>query len=176
MPNWYDLEYQVTDLRGLSTSVVRYVEVIATPPVLIINPGRFGYTKQNDSLFCFTKSGITMCLILIRMVALRMMEAFKFCHSYPSNSKPYYTAKYYDGSDLTKKVQGLLNAEKIDYNILNQETLLNISVNDFPFEEQNLPDGNPVSTSLNVFVRVIDSLPPILIEHEGASSELPMRS
>ena len=53
MPGKYDLEYQVTDLRGLSTSVVRYVKVIATPPALTIYPGRFGYTKQNDSFVLF---------------------------------------------------------------------------------------------------------------------------
>ena len=69
----------------------------------------------------------------------------------------------------------MINAEKVDYSLLNQETTLNLSVGDFALRQANLPSGEPVSTSINLVVKVVDSLPPILSVSDGFEPDSPMR-
>ena len=53
-PGEYLLDYKVTDLRGLTTSINRTVQVIATPPFISLLPGRHGSFQDNgEEIFAF---------------------------------------------------------------------------------------------------------------------------
>ena len=168
VPGTYDLVYQVSDLRGLSTSVARIVEVIATPPLLSVSPGKYGSGNSSAGIVLFHQ-------VMRKISSYPVSDDGPFqILSQSSSDFPYYRAQYYDGSNLTDYVN-VTNAEKVDYTILDQETSLNLSVGDFPLRHANLPSGEPVSTSINLVVKVVDSLPPILSVAEGSANDAPMR-
>ena len=168
VPGSYDIIYEVTDLRGLSTSVARTVEVIATPPALSVTPGKYGSTISNGNNVLFYQ-------VMRKNLSYPVADEGPFqILSQPSSDFPNYLAQYYDGSDLTDHVK-VINAEKVDYSLLNQETTLNLSVGDFALRQANLPSGDPVSTSINLVVKVVDSLPPILSVSDGFEQDSPMR-
>ena len=168
VPGNYDIIYEVTDLRGLSTSVARTVEVIASPPALSVTPGKYGSTISNGNNVLFYQ-------VMRKNLSYPVADEGPFqILSQPSSDFPSYLAQYYDGSDLTDHVK-VINAEKVDYSLLNQETTLNLSVGDFALRQANLPSGEPVSTSINLVVKVVDSLPPILSVSDGFEQDSPMR-
>ena len=161
-PGIYPLEYEVTDLRGMQTSINRTVEVTVTPPQLFLNAGKHEITG-NDAFEYLVKKKYSN-------YPVSDDGPFQFL-SQLSDVYPHYEAKFYDGTDLTPYVQVI---ENVDYNQLG-EYEITLSVNDFSLRKANLPSGNPVTTTMVKKINVIDDLPPISSVLEGSSREVPYR-
>ena len=163
VPGKYILEYEVTDLRGLTTFINRTVEVVVTPPQLIVHAGRheiaandaFEYlVKKKYSNYPVSDDGPFQLL------------------SQTSEVYPNYQAAFYDGTDLTSSVQ-VIGAENIDYSKLGEYNI-SLSVNDYSLRKVNLPSGIPVSTTLITKIQIIDNLPPVLSVLEGFAATSPL--
>ena len=166
-PGTYNIRYEVTDLRGLATSVERTVEVIVTPPSISLNPGRHGVLSVGEDLaFAY--------LVKKKFSAYPVADDGPFqITSQASEIYPSYAANYYDGSDLTNLVQ-VTNLDSVDYSSLG-DAEISFVVDDFSLRRVNLPSGSPVTTSTSLKIKIIDNLPPILSVSEGVSNQIPYR-
>ncbi len=168
VPGNYVLDYEVTDLRGLTTSINRSVEVIATPPTIQVFSGKHGIAIENGE-------EILLYLVKRKFPAYPLTDDGSFqILSKSSSVYPSYNANYYDGRDLTSFLQ-VTNLESVDYTTVGHETNLNLVVNDFPLRQVNLPTGLPVTTNLSKKVRIIDNLPPIASIASGNSQSDPLQ-
>ena len=163
VPGQYILDYEVTDLRGLTTIVNRTVEVVVTPPQLILNAGK--HEKAGNDAFEY--------LVQKKYPNYPISDDGPFqALSQASDVYPYYQAAYYDGTDLTSSVM-VIGVGNIDYSKLGEYDI-SFSVNDFSLRKVNLPDGSPVSTTLSTKIKVVDNLPPIISVAEGFSTDNPL--
>mgnify|MGYP001243425166 CR=1 FL=1 len=158
------------DLVKLSTSISKTLQVLATPPSIVLKPGKSGpsYIGTEPLLY----HPVQRKSVLYPVPDIGPFQLL----SQPSTSGefPHYSASSFTNSDLTQLVQKTF-VEDVDYTILNQETTINLSVSDFPVRQAKLPTGDPVSSSLNILVKIVDDLPPLLSVLEGGSSDSPMR-
>jgi hypothetical protein len=154
----------------LSTSISKTLQVLATPPSIVLKPGKSGPSNIGTEPLLYHP--VQRKNVLYPVPDIGPFQLL----SQPSSSGefPHYSASSFTNSDLTQLVQKTF-VEKVDYTILNQETTINLSVSDFPVRQANLPTGDPVSSSLNVLVKIVDDLPPLLSVLEGGSSDSPMR-
>ena len=165
-PGTYSLEYAVDDFRGLTSRISRKVEVIATPPVLSLNEGVDG----GDS-----SKGILNFQVYKKTPLYPLSDNGSFKISLSKDLiYPFVSATAYNGSDLTPMIE-VLNAEMVNPAILGQQTQISILVNDFSERGVKFPSGQPVSTSINATVVIVDSQKPITSFAQGESIQSPYR-
>ena len=170
-PGEYLLDYKVTDLRGLTTSINRTVQVKATPPSIVLEPGRHGsFTEGGEEIFSFlvkrkysnypeTDDGPFD--IIPRDDLDQVVNVF-----------PYFYSTFYDGQkDLTSEVK-IINKALVDYSKLG-DFEVTLTVDDFKYRKAYLNDNpaTPVSKTVVKKFRIVDNQPPILSVSSGATSD-----
>ena len=170
-PGEYLLDYKVTDLRGLTTSINRTVQVNATPPSIILEPGRHGsFTEGGEEIFSFLvkrknsnypKADDGPFDIIPRDDLDQVVNVF-----------PYFYSTFYDGQqDLTSEVK-VINKDLVDYSKLG-DFEVTLTVDDFKYRKAYLNDNpaTPVSKTVVKKFRIVDNQPPILSVSSGATSD-----
>jgi len=160
----YNLEYEIKDFRGLTSRIFRKVEVIATPPTISLNLGIDGGNLNTPTLnFQVFKKNLNYPLSDNGAFQVLKKENLVY---------PYVQAVAYNGMDLTSKIE-VLNDELVDPSVLGQKTSISILVNDLTARGVTFPSGQPVSSSINATVVIVDTQNPIVNFLQGATKESP---
>ena len=158
------------DLVKLSTSISKTLNVLATPPSIVLKPGKSGPSITGTKPLLYHPVQRKNALYPVPDIGPFQLLS----QPSPSGEFPHYSASSFTNSDLTPLVQRTF-IEDVDYTKLNQETTINLSVSDYTVRQAKLPSGDPVSSSLNILVKVVDDLPPLLSVLEGGSRDSPLR-
>ena len=160
----YNLEYVINDFRGLTSRIFRKVEVIATPPTISLSLGVDGGDLN---------MGVINFQVYKKHLNYPLSDHGSFQISLQEDSVyPYVNATAYNGTDLTPMIE-VINSELVNPSILGQKTPITISVNDFSSRGITFPSGQPVSSSVNVSVLIVDAQKPIVTFSQGEVKESP---
>ena len=160
VPGSYTLTYTVSDFADSTSTTIRQVEVIATPPSIALFPGRLGV--ENSSVYLWQ--------VQSRQPSYPVADdgPFEIKRS-KSNTHPYVTASFYNGEPLASEVD-LSGSQIVNYSILGAEETFLISVRDFSLRGVNFPDGSPVQSQLQPTVKIVDRLEPIVQISSGTDA------
>ncbi len=166
-PGTYTLNYRVEDIRGFVSEISRTVNVVITPPEIILYGGRQGILKVNEEL-------IIPYRVKRRINTYPIADDGPF-QLLPRNDPIYpgFDARDFASRDLRVFVE-ILNKESVDFTQLDQVTEMSLSVSDLPTRKIRTPEGEIVSTSTKFKIQIVDNLPPILSHDIGTEAE-PMR-
>ena len=163
----YDLNYTITDWRGIESSISRSVQVIKTPPTLTITNGGW----RND--LTFDENGTIE--YMVKPVAAYLdfdnsADDGEFTILPTSNStesrKVYVQALGYDGTNISDAITvgniqiNDLSDSVVDYSILGS-TQLDISIDDSLFRNFD-SNGNGAVVSLTPTIEIVDKLGPYI--------------
>ncbi len=168
----YDLNYTITDWRGIKSSISRSVEIIKTSPTLTITNG--GWRSE----FAFEENGIIEYMVQPREPYLAYDPScddgeFTILPASDTNEsrKVYVQALSYDETDITQYVTvggesiNALSSAVVDYSALGT-TQLTISIDDSLFRNFS-SNGNGAVVSLSPTVQIVDKLGPYLKIPDG---------